>query len=391
MFKRYLTKDWLFYIWLLSLSFYAYASVMYLTVVKDMGMIMKASLLLLAITTLMYGKQYSVDVFYRKKFAPLFVWILFWVICYIFFFSGAGATIISHFSFFLLPLIVYPIANFKKLSDEQFGFSMFVVMLVASLSYLMVFKELSNFEFNGEDFDTHLSASYLPVLILPCVLLSKNRIFHIIAWLLSVVIIFSSLKRGGIVAIVFAFIVYGFFYMRDIKGGLKKILVLVVGGVLLYFLIDSFIAFDESIGGVTAHRFEGFLEGGYKEESRSVIARNLLDLFFHSNPLAMLFGHGYLATEKSALHLSAHNDFLEVLFDFGIIGFIFYVGFHIHFIKTTLHLYKIRSEYAPSFAVFYSLYLIWSLVSIIILYPIMVFVTVYLARMEMLVYPNKKT
>ena len=67
--------------------------------------------------------------------------------------------------------------------------------------------------------------------------------------------------------------------------------------------------------------------------------------------------------------LSAHNDFLEVLYDFGAIGFIFYVLIHLSLIKWTLRLFRARSELAFPVLISYVCFIVMSMVSHLILYP----------------------
>ena len=71
-----------------------------------------------------------------------------------------------------------------------------------------------------------------------------------------------------------------------------------------------------------------------------------------------------VAREKiKEIGFSAHNDFLEVVYDFGIIAFILYICLHLNLIIYISRLFKYRSEYTASFAVSYVLFLTSSLVA----------------------------
>jgi O-antigen ligase len=86
----------------------------------------------------------------------------------------------------------------------------------------------------------------------------------------------------------------------------------------------------------------------------------------------LLLGHGYSTVlTNSPLGLSAHNDFLEVLYNWGIVLFIPYVVMHIALIKQVFIFIRNKSIYAPTLAFSYTIFFILSMISIVILYPLM--------------------
>lgn len=66
---------------------------------------------------------------------------------------------------------------------------------------------------------------------------------------------------------------------------------------------------------------------------------------------------------------SAHNDFLEVLYDYGIIGFIMFIYLHVRVAKTTYKLHKHRSSYFIPYMVSFIIFVVMSIVSHLIIYP----------------------
>ena len=46
----------------------------------------------------------------------------------------------------------------------------------------------------------------------------------------------------------------------------------------------------------------------------------------------------------------AHNDFLEVMYNYGIIAFFCIVGFYLSMISQAVRMIRYRSHYAPAFA-----------------------------------------
>ena len=70
-------------------------------------------------------------------------------------------------------------------------------------------------------------------------------------------------------------------------------------------------------------------DGGSGRAVRWEIIANTLA--YGSDPLQFLFGHGSGATVEFIHH--AHNDFLEIFYDYGLVAFILYVLFYISLIK----------------------------------------------------------
>jgi O-antigen ligase len=78
-------------------------------------------------------------------------------------------------------------------------------------------------------------------------------------------------------------------------------------------------------------------------------------------------GYNAVALSSSAFS-SAHNDFLEIIYDYGFIGLILYILFIIKIVKYNIILYKDSSIYAEGFSVSIILFLVISMFSHLILY-----------------------
>ena len=84
---------------------------------------------------------------------------------------------------------------------------------------------------------------------------------------------------------------------------------------------------------------------------------------------SLLVGEGYNAVlANSPLSFSAHNDFLEILYDYGIIGFVIYLFAIASVIWYALKMVLQKSPYAPNMVMMLVIYLILSLISHIAIY-----------------------
>ena len=122
-------------------------------------------------------------------------------------------------------------------------------------------------------------------------------------------------------------------------------------------------------------------EGSGRLERYKDVLRLLRD---EDNRGKIVLGHGYRTVEDSlGESSSAHNDFLEVLYDYGIIGLLLFVLFHLALIKRVLYLRKIESEFMEGYAVSYAIFFIMSMVSHLIIYPTyFIFLTSYWGAIE---------
>ena len=86
--------------------------------------------------------------------------------------------------------------------------------------------------------------------------------------------------------------------------------------------------------------------------------------------ISLLFGRGWQGSIRTAkISVTCHNDFLEVLIDFGIIGFICYISFIILLITMCLKMIKNKHIYAPAMGASLAMFFVSSMVSHIIIYP----------------------
>ena len=81
-------------------------------------------------------------------------------------------------------------------------------------------------------------------------------------------------------------------------------------------------------------------------------------------------GHGFdTVLENSPLQLSAHCDFLEVLYDYGICGMILYLAFYRRLWSGFIKLYRQGSELAAPMGFTFIVAFVVSLFSHLVIFP----------------------
>lgn len=166
------------------------------------------------------------------------------------------------------------------------------------------------------------NVSYLFVGLLPFVFLIKKwRIISGILMILIVLFIIQGAKRGAILAGLIGLLVFFYFQIRVVEGR-KKIYgylyaILFIG--ILSFLTYKIFIKNEFVVGRMASLFEGNLS------NRDIIYKTIFNEWYYSGDIQnTIFGFGFAASLKMGGNL-AHNDWLELLSNFGLVGVIIYL------------------------------------------------------------------
>lgn len=213
---------------------------------------------------------------------------------------------------------------------------------------------------NGMEAATN--AIYCLVSIVPFVLFIKNKSIILLLLFMTFVCTVFSNKRGATIIMALILIpTIRMVFSNMKKKGLRNVLVILIG-ILIVFSF-KYIS-DLYVGGRLLVRFNEIDETG--GAGRMEIWTEVLKSFQDSSLIEQLFGHGHRAVNNLSWATAAHNDFIEVLFDYGVVGLIVYLLIHFILIKRTLQLRKTKN---PIFLPYLSMYLIFftmSMVSILI-------------------------
>ena len=151
---------------------------------------------------------------------------------------------------------------------------------------------------------------------------------------------FLSMKRGAIIIAVLAGIVY-FCYSVKEKYDKKQILYLALCCFALLYFADYLIDIYSS-NTFFIQRFEDLLNG--QSSGRDSIYIRCLSLFWDENTLLkILTGNGAFAT-CHYIGIMAHNDWLEILIDCGIIGLSVYIMYWVSYFRIYLSTKKLCDE-----------------------------------------------
>lgn len=212
------------------------------------------------------------------------------------------------------------------------------------------------------------NASYFVVYLLPFLLCIRDMRIKIAAILIAVVVCLSSVKRGSTVCLGVGVIVYLLELNRYSSKrwiSFKSLLITTLILAAVYFVA---LQVSETSGDYISQRFESLNED--RGTHRLDIYRTTLSMIFSSNPIQLLIGHGWnRVVVDSPLSYSAHNDFLEVLYDTGVVGFCLFISLWLHLWRWFKRLRMIKSPFTAPLAASLAIMLFGMMYSHILLYP----------------------
>ena len=279
----------------------------------------------------------------------------------------------SVFAYIYQPLqILFPLLFFlfsaaiaNKSDELRDFFSTWIIVGMLIIAYFF----LQNWRFVNAGGEYHMGTAYWILFLFPVLLYTPHKWLRYVGLVLVGAILFASFKRGGILA--FGCGLFAYLFVKEILIG-RKINKLMYFVIALFALATIFWVVDNALDNFFTERFLNIKNDG--GSNRDQVWATTWQMIQQSDFENLLFGHGYNSVRtNSPLGLSAHNDFLECIYDFGIFGSLFYFMLHISLIRQIFRNIRLRNPEAAIMAFTYSFFLILSLMSHVLIYPWLAF------------------
>lgn len=250
---------------------------------------------------------------------------------------------------FSIVLFFFYATMFGHLSSQILNIVIVIVILngLFEIYYALTFAKIKS---GLEIINT--SGGYKFLMILP-LLLYKYKKDNIWIFLLTIILTMMTGKRGALV-IYAVLIFYGFLYYKRIKKPFKvdwKVFVFLG----LIFLVYSY--FIDTAYQSLEYRFQTIeeTERGMVGSGRNIIWGTLLSSWYNADFFSLFFGYGFYSTIAIEGHI-AHNDFIEFLVDFGLIGLLLYATILLIFYK---NIKQLKTQDSYLFMLLLSCLFIW--------------------------------
>lgn len=230
---------------------------------------------------------------------------------------SGGKILESIITLFSLPL---SIMLGKTLIKQNISSILIMISLLVPFAILIKnYLEICGMEI----IDLSADISFSIVVFLPFVFLCRNNILNILFLLASSYAILLTAKRSVIIALVATLLVYLYnryfvnaktFYQR-----IRSILIVI----LMVFAVQLYFKMNVEESEYMLERFENLSEDGGSDRDKiyPMLLRGVKESYLEE----FWFGHGYQAVEKWVGH-PAHNDYIEIIYDYGVIPLILYVA-----------------------------------------------------------------
>ena len=241
----------------------------------------------------------------------------------------SGLYYVNKIHFSLLPIFVFYDYSRKGIITEVFMrkylIVFFIVITIGAIFHMFeVQEQMGNDEVTNNFGYTYLS--FIPMLLyLPPK--SKKQIF---LWSISLVMILLCMKRGAIIISLIVTSIYCLYLFRKSSGFAKRRLVF---GFILFILLGLFIINKlASSSDYFNERIERTIDGD--SSGRDTYYLFFVDYYLNQTTQQdFLFGMGANAT-LGIWDNYAHNDWLEIAINQGLLGIIIYIYFWICFFIT---------------------------------------------------------
>lgn len=227
----------------------------------------------------------------------------------------------------LIPIFVfYYLGVTNQINEDWFEKICFLFIISAVIEYNRTATDIALNSIIGQSNSFVNNTGYIILSILPSLMfLEKRPVLQYIVIALTLVMVVLSYKRGAIIACVIAVAFFLYIKIKNKESRGKGFIIvlsfvaIVIGARYFRFILENDI--------ILVDRFAMAIEG--EDSGRSSIYSSIIDyLIFDNNPFTLFFGNGAYATCKYFGKM-AHNDWLEITMDIGLLGLILYVRYWI--------------------------------------------------------------
>lgn len=228
-------------------------------------------------------------------------------------------------------------------ADNREKILMIFFGVLMSIAFYFTYQNRLLYSYGSFDFEDSASPSnviFWSLCLVPVVFLFKNKTIQILFISIETVLVMVTMKRSAVIsmALLLVLFIITIFSKNNNESRLSRS-ISKTWTILIAVIIFS--VFSPKLSGLyenNKQRFERIEEDG--GSNRVNVWNDTFKGLSNSNIMVIVFGHGVASSQEIIGHTSAHNDFLTLLLEFGIIGGLMYLLFIIKVIKRVLYTRK---------------------------------------------------
>lgn len=228
----------------------------------------------------------------------------------------------------IYPFFVFTKQGLLKENTIKFWFCIFLVLTIRSfyVTQASLLRKAMERGSSEEEFTNGVGYSFL-ALLPALVLFNKKPVLQYFGIMVCSYFIVTGMKRGAIIVAIFCLVWFMITNLKTAPGKRKWIVVavnmiIIVAGVLLFrYMMETSAYFRYRLEETEAGNSSG------RDEIYAALYNHFIN---EENPLRFLFGYGADATLKFADNY-AHNDWLEIATNQGLLGIVVYLFYWICF------------------------------------------------------------
>ncbi|MFA5528264.1 MAG: hypothetical protein WC996_06565 [Peptostreptococcales bacterium] len=228
----------------------------------------------------------------------------------------------------------YYLSQTNIIEQKHLKIFFFIVLPIAIVNFYFN-QELKLAQRYSENANIVNNSAYRFVSLIPFVfLLHKRKVISVCCVLLMIFFIIQGAKRGAIITGSIGITLFIYYQLKSVdkKKLIRSYLMAFFGIVIIVFFTYWFYIENDYL----INRMQLLNEGNVS--GRDLIYRDIFNGWYNSSRLAhLLFGYGFAASLKFSGGSFAHNDWLELLSNFGLLGVLIYLSVFISAFKFLKH------------------------------------------------------
>lgn len=243
--------------------------------------------------------------------------------------SNPSTTTLGNTLYALLAYVMFAFLGKEGILTHKFILVSAILLTVAAIPSFYNAQQLALAKLVSGGDETTVNASIIFLMLLPMLFCLKKRVVSLVLFCVCLFFLITGAKRGNILAAVIPAILYLWMLFKENKKNLFKISVLIIAVAAIAVWAKDMVLSNDYL----LNRYEQTLEGN--TSGRDVLYSTMWNMWYDMDSIVnLLFGYGYNGTFLySPMHKFAHNDWLEILVDFGLLGALFYAAIFISFAR----------------------------------------------------------